>query len=51
MADGLCENCKKNGIVRARARAGIKGANAKTEENVFLKFMERYVWELWILLV
>ena len=25
----------------ARARAGIKGANAKTEENVFLKFMER----------
>ena len=25
----------------ARARAGVKGANAKAEENVFLKFMER----------
>lgn len=25
----------------ARARAGVKGANAKMEENVFLKFMER----------
>ena len=25
----------------ARARAGVKGANAKSEENVFLKFMER----------
>mgnify|MGYP003412473874 CR=1 FL=1 len=25
----------------ARARAGVKGANAKKEENVFLKFMER----------
>ena len=25
----------------ARARAGIKGANAQTEENVFFKFMER----------
>ena len=25
----------------ARARAGVKGANAKTEENVFLQFMNR----------
>ncbi|MBO7715701.1 MAG: P27 family phage terminase small subunit [Methanobrevibacter sp.] len=25
----------------ARARAGVKGANAKEEENVFLKFMNR----------
>lgn len=25
----------------ARARAGVKGANAKAEENVFLKLMER----------
>ena len=25
----------------ARARAGVKGANAKQEENVFLKLMER----------
>lgn len=25
----------------ARARAGVKGANAKQEENVFIKFMER----------
>lgn len=25
----------------ARARAGVKGANAQKEENVFLKFMER----------
>lgn len=25
----------------ARARAGIKGANAQKEENVFMKFMER----------
>ena len=25
----------------ARARAGVKGANAKQEENIFLKFMER----------
>lgn len=25
----------------ARARAGVKGANAKTEENVFMKFMDR----------
>lgn len=25
----------------ARARAGLKGANAKQEENIFLKFMER----------
>ncbi len=25
----------------ARARAGVKGANAQKEENVFIKFMER----------
>ena len=25
----------------ARARAGVKGANAKEDENVFLKFMDR----------
>lgn len=25
----------------ARARAGVKGANAKEEENVFMKFMDR----------
>ena len=25
----------------ARARAGVKGANAKEEENIFAKFMER----------
>lgn len=25
----------------ARARAGVKGANAKEEENMFMKFMER----------
>lgn len=25
----------------ARARAGVKGANARQEENIFMKFMER----------